>query len=212
MDANRWKQIKVIYGRALDLSLEERESFLAEACAGDADLRREVKSLLDAHEDAGTFLQAPTIKIAAQEVVADEFTSIVAAKLPAAPQLIGQELANYRIISLLGKGGMGEVYLAQDTTLRRKIALKILPAKFTADEDRLKRFVQEAQSASSLNHPNIITIYEIGHVNDIHFIATEFIDGQTLRKLITESNLTLRDALDLAIQIAGAMAAAHAAG
>jgi len=212
MDASRWGQIKEIYNRALDLCGDERESILAETCAGDADLRREVESLLAAHEDAGTFLQAPTVKVAPREIVADNFISTVAAISPAAPNLIGRELANYKIISLLGKGGMGEVYLAQDTTLRRKIALKILPAKFTADEDRLKRFVQEAQSASSLNHPNIITIHEIGHVNDVHFIATEFIDGQTLRKLITESNLTLRDALDLATQIASAMAAAHAAG
>jgi eukaryotic-like serine/threonine-protein kinase len=212
MDANRWKQIKDVYDRVLDLSGEECESILAEACAGDADLRREIESLLAAHKDAGTFLQAPAIEVSAREIVADNFISTVAAISPAAPSLIGWELANYRIISLLGKGGMGEVYLAQDTTLRRKIALKILPAKFTADEDRLKRFVQEAQSASSLNHPNIITIYEIGHVNNVHFIATEFIDGQTLRQLITESSLTLRDALDLATQIASAMAAAHAAG
>jgi eukaryotic-like serine/threonine-protein kinase len=212
MDANRWKQIKEVYDCVLDLSGDDRESFLAKACAGDTDLRRELESLLAAHEDAGTFLQAPAIEAAARKIVADNFISTVTAISPAAPNLIGRELANYRIISLLGRGGMGEVYLAQDTILRRKIALKILPAKFTADEDRLNRFVQEAQSASSLNHPNIITIYEIGHVNDVHFIATEFIDGQTLRQLITESDFTLRDALDLAIQIASAMAAAHAAG
>jgi serine/threonine protein kinase len=212
MDANRWKQIKEVYDRVLDLSGDERQSILAAACAGDADLRREVESLLAAHEDAGTFLQASTVKVAPREIVSDNFISTVTVSSPAVPNLIGRELANYTIISLLGRGGMGEVYLAQDTTLRRKVALKILPAKFTADEDRLNRFVQEAQSASSLNHPNIITIHEIGHVNDVHFIATEFIDGQTLRKLITDSNLTLRDALDLATQIASAMAAAHAAG
>jgi eukaryotic-like serine/threonine-protein kinase len=210
MDAKLWGQIKEIYDRALDLSREERESILAEACADDADLRREVESLLAAHEDAGTFLQPPAVKVA-RELFAD-FISTVTAISPAASNLIGRELANYRVISLLGKGGMGEVYLAEDTILRRKIALKILPAKFTADEDRLKRFVKEAQSASSLNHPNIITIYEIGHVNDVHFIAMEFIEGETLRKLIAESKLTLRDALDLATQIASAMAAAHDAG
>ncbi len=212
MDAKLWVQIKEVYDRALGLRREERERILAEACAGDADLRREVESLLAAHEDAGTFLQAPAVEVAAREIIADQFISTVTVISSAAPNLIGRELANYRIISLLAKGGMGEVYLAQDTSLRRKIALKILPTKFTADEDRLKRFVQEAQSASSLNHPNIITIYEIGYVNDVHFIATEFIDGQTLRKLIAESCLTLRDVLDLATQIASAMAAAHAAG
>jgi eukaryotic-like serine/threonine-protein kinase len=211
MDANLWEQIKNIYDRSLDLSREERERFFTEACAGDDELRRELESLLAAHEEAGTFLQNPAIKVD-PELVADTFRSKETAISSATPNLIGRDLANYRIISLLGKGGMGEVYLAEDAILRRKIALKILPAKFTADVDRLKRFEQEAQSASSLNHPNIITIYEVGHVNDVHFIATEFIEGQTLRKLITESKLTLRDALDLATQIAGAMAAAHAAG
>src|SRR5262245_30174498 len=212
MDACRWVQIKDIYNRALDLSREERESCLVDACASDADLRHEVESLLAAHAEAGTFLLGPTIKVAAPEVVADEFSPAAVAQLPNAPRLIGQELANYRIISLLGKGGMGEVYLAQDTILRRKIALKILPAIFTADEDRLKRFVQEAQSASSLNHPNIITIYEVGQVNEVHFIATEFIDGKTLRKVFADSNFTIRNALDIATQIASALAAAHEAG
>src|SRR5256714_1262892 len=94
-------------------------------------------------------------------------------------------IAHYRLISKLGAGGMGEVYLAQDTRLGRKIALKLLPAKFTQDADRVRRFEQEARAASNLNHPNIITIYEIGQVDDLHFMATEFIDGQTLRQLMT---------------------------
>jgi eukaryotic-like serine/threonine-protein kinase len=125
--------------------------------------------------------------------------------------MIGKTLSHYQVTEKLGAGGMGEVYLAQDTQLRRKVALKLLPAQFTKDEDRLHRFEQEAYAASALNHPNIITIHEIGQVGDSHFIATEFIDGQTLRQQMT-SRLRLTEALDVVIQVASALTAAHAAG
>jgi eukaryotic-like serine/threonine-protein kinase len=125
--------------------------------------------------------------------------------------MIGKTLSHYQVTEKLGAGGMGEVYLAQDTQLRRKVALKLLPAQFTKDEDRLRRFEQEAYAASALNHPNIITMYEIGQVGDSHFIATEFIDGQTLRQQMT-SRMRLTEALDVVIQVATALAAAHAAG
>src|SRR5262249_44521997 len=154
---------------------EEREDFLAEACAGDADLRREVESLLVAHEDAGTFLQSPAVEVAAREIVADEDTS-------PAPQLIGRELAHSKIISLLGNGWMAEVYPAEDKRLRCKVALKLLPAQFTNDSERVRRFEREAKAASATNHPNILTIYEIGQAEGLHFIATEFVDGVTLRQ------------------------------
>src|SRR5262249_27828444 len=181
MDQKRWGQIKEIYNRALDLWDEGREDFLAEACAGDDELRREVESLLAAHANAGTFLQAPAVEVAAREIDADKFTFAVAAKLPAAPQLIGQELANYKIISLLGKGGMGEVYLAEDARLQRNVALKLLTPQFTNDADRVRRFEREARAVSSLNHPNIVTIFDIGQAGALHFIAIELIEGRTLR-------------------------------
>jgi Tol biopolymer transport system component len=124
----------------------------------------------------------------------------------------GTHLDRYEIISSLGSGGMGEVYLAQDTRLKRQVALKLLPVQFTRDEDRVRRFEQEAQAASALNHPNIITIHEIGQAGSSHFIATEFIAGQTLRQKLVQEKLGLRSAFDVALQVASALVAAHAAG
>src|SRR5262245_29576837 len=205
MDAKRWGQIKDIYDHALDLYGDEREGFLVEACGGDADLRREVESLLAAHEDAGIFLQAPAFEVAAREIVADKVSS-------PATQLIGRELANYRIVSMLGRGGMGEVYLAQDTRLGRKVALKLLPTRLTQDEDRVRRFMQEAKATSALNQPNIVTIHEIGQTDGANYIVTEFVDGQTLRQRMKSGGILLTTALDVAMQVAGALNAAHEAG
>ena len=129
------------------------------------------------------------------------------AKFPA-----GQRIGQYEIISLLGKGGMGEVYLAQDHKLGRKVALKFLTLSFTKDADRLRRFEREARAASALNHPNILTIHEIGEVDGHRFIATEFIDGETLRQKIAAGPLKVNEALHIVEQIASALADAHAAG
>ncbi|HEX2488683.1 MAG TPA: serine/threonine-protein kinase, partial [Blastocatellia bacterium] len=126
--------------------------------------------------------------------------------------MVSQTISHYRIIDKLGSGGMGEVYLAEDMRLGRKLALKILPAEFTRDPDRLARFEQEARAASALNHPNIITIYEVGEHEGAHFIATEYIEGRTLRQSTPPGGATLREALEITIQIAGALQAAHEAG
>jgi len=126
--------------------------------------------------------------------------------------MIGTTISHYHIFSKLGQGGMGEVYLAEDTKLDRKVALKLLPDEVSLDHERMRRFVQEAKSASALNHPNIITIYEIGETESRHFIATEFIDGETLRKRMRHGHLKLIELLEIAIQTTGALAAAHAAG
>ena len=120
-------------------------------------------------------------------------------------------LSHYRIVSKIGAGGMGEVYLAQDVKLDRKVALKILPGDLAADRSRMGRFVQEARAASALNHPNILTIYEIDETDSNHFIATEFIEGETLRERERQP-LRLSESLDIVTQIASALAAAHAAG
>jgi eukaryotic-like serine/threonine-protein kinase len=126
--------------------------------------------------------------------------------------IVNSSISHYRIVSKIGAGGMGDVYLAQDTKLDRKVALKVLPDVFARDSQRMRRFVQEAKAASGLNHPNILTIHEIDHVDAIHFIATEFIDGQTLRQRLKSAPLRLGEALDVTAQIAGALSAAHAAG
>ena len=125
---------------------------------------------------------------------------------------IGTKLGRYEIRSKIGEGGMGEVYLAQDTKLDRKVALKILPADVADNKDRMRRFVQEAKAASALNHPNIITIHEIDETDSGHFIATEFIDGETLRKRMRSGPMKLGEVLDLSTQVASALSAAHAAG
>src|SRR5262249_7557218 len=124
----------------------------------------------------------------------------------------GHRLAHYQVLSLLGSGGMGEVYLAEDTRLKRRVALKILPTEFTQDQDRVLRFRQEAQSASALNHPNILMIFEIGEADSTHYIATEFIEGETLRQHLAKSRMNLREVADASIQIASALASAHSAG
>ncbi|HEV2721076.1 MAG TPA: protein kinase [Thermoanaerobaculia bacterium] len=123
-----------------------------------------------------------------------------------------ETLSHYRVLRLIGAGGMGEVYLAEDTTLNRKAALKLLPARFTQDEERVRRFKREARAASALNHPNIITIYEIGETAGVHFIATEFIEGQTIRERVSHGTMPLSEVIDVGIGVAGALAAAHDAG
>src|SRR5438552_229858 len=195
------QKIDQVFQSALDLPPGRRAIFLDDACAGDTELRREVESLLKAHQDAGDFIE--------------DSASDVAAKLLAEKQTLvrpGQVVGQYLIEALLGAGGMGEVYLAQDKRLGRRVALKILPASFTHDADRLRRFEQEARAASALNHPNIITIHEIGQLAGAHFIVTEFIEGQTLRQQMSETRVTLGGVLDVTSQVASALAAAHAAG
>ncbi|HYU23787.1 MAG TPA: serine/threonine-protein kinase, partial [Thermoanaerobaculia bacterium] len=123
-----------------------------------------------------------------------------------------ETLSHYRVERLIGAGGMGEVYLAEDVTLHRKAALKLLPVRFTQDEERVRRFKREARAASALNHPNIITIYEIGEADGVHFMATEFIEGENLRQRVTRGAMPLGEVVDAGIAVAGALAAAHDAG
>jgi serine/threonine protein kinase len=201
MTPERWQQIDKLFHSALALEPGERAAFLAQACAGDEPLRLEVESLISSHGDAERLLKTPMPQVAA-ELLFDGQGALAR----------GQQIASYEVVELLGAGGMGEVFLAQDKRLGRKVALKLLPTYFTRDGDRLRRFEQEARAASALNHPNILTIYEIGQSDGHHFIATEFIEGVTLRRHMVSASLKLDEALDIAAQIAAALGAAHAAG
>lgn len=201
MTPERYQQVCQLYHTASELAPNERAAFLDSACGGDQELRREVSSMLRGHERAGNYFAAPAMEVAA---------GLLARKTP--PSLTGQSLNHYQVLSLLGAGGMGEVYLAEDTKLRRKVAIKLLPAEFTRDTNRVRRFEQEARAASALSHPNIITIYEIGQVDTTHYLVTEFVAGETLRQQITQNRLGIGAALEIAAQIASALAAAHAAG
>jgi serine/threonine protein kinase len=197
----RWQQIDKLLEEALEREASTRAAFLDQACAGDDELRSKVEALLQSHEQAGSFIAAPALEVAAKACAKDRSQS-----------MIGQHLGHYQILSLIGAGGMGEVYRARDTRLDRTVALKILPANVGMDQERMRRFVREAKAASGLNHPNIITIYEIDQSDNTYFIATEFIDGDTLRQRMASAPLKLGQALDVAIQVATALAAAHAAG
>ncbi len=201
MKPEQWQEINVLFHSALEREPGQRAAFLDRACAGDESLRKEVEAFIAAYDQAGNFIEAPAFAVAAEMLRGDQ-----------GQLLVGHSFGSYEIVAAIGAGGMGEVYLAQDTRLGRQVALKLLPSYFTMDEDRVRRFQQEARAASALNHPNIITIHEIGQVEERHFIAIEFIDGETLRAPLSRSRLSLRTTLDVAIQVASALVAAHKAG
>ncbi|MGI8733826.1 MAG: protein kinase domain-containing protein [Pyrinomonadaceae bacterium] len=204
MTPERWQKIDFLFHSVLARPLGDRADFLTQACADDEFLRSEVESLIESHEQSDSFIDRPAEDLAAE--------LLQASQTRLRP---GQVLGHYTIASLLGAGGMGEVYLARDEQLGRQIAIKLLPTEFTNHQERVRRFGLEARAASALNHPNIVTIYEIGQSDSSHFIATEFIDGQTLRHYMagsTSSGMDIGQVLDIAIQVASALAAAHSAG
>jgi serine/threonine protein kinase len=199
MSPERWQRVKEIFQEALERAPGERSAFLAGECGGDEALRREVESLIASHEKDGSFIDSPAFEVAADMLTSDH-------------ELTGQNIGHYEILSTLGKGGMGEVYLARDTKLDRKVALKFLPGDFAQDQDRLRRLEQEARATSALNHPNILTIFEIGEADGRHYIATEFIEGETLGQRIAVGPLKLGETLNISEQITSALSAAHGAG
>ncbi|HSB26420.1 MAG TPA: protein kinase [Pyrinomonadaceae bacterium] len=201
MTPERWQHIKEIYYAALGRPPGDRCAFVDSACADDEAARQEVSQLISAYEETDEFLELPAFEVMARSLAVRK------------PNWLsdGQIISHYKIIRPIAAGGMGEVYLANDVKLNRAVALKLLPVEVGSARDRLYRFEQEACAASALNHPNILTIYEIGDEGERHFIATEYIEGETLRERIARSVLDPQDALDIAFQIAAALGAAHKA-
>lgn len=189
----RWQQISAVFKSALEQTLDGRSLFLDKACEGNSSLREQVEKLLAAHEEAGSFFDKPVVEISAQE------------------EESGKIIGSYRVIKLLGAGGMGEVYLAEDLRLGRKVALKLLPAHFLMQQEQVRRFQQEARVISALNHTNILTVYEFGYSESRPFIAAEFIEGMTLREKMSQP-VSIEDALRIIEQIANALITAHASG
>lgn len=201
MTPEKLKKVEEIYHDVLDIPSPERCRFLQNSCGEDFELRSEVESLLSFENITDNLIDS-TPESLINEVFAEK------PKI----ELIGSQINQYKLLSLLGEGGMGAVYLAYDTKLERKVAIKFLSDKFPKEGNGLSRFFLEAKSSSALNHPNIITIHEIGEVNNKPFIATEFIDGITLKDFLTNNNHKLSDILDIALQIASALGSAHKAG
>ncbi len=203
MNSERWKQIDELFDAVLDLPAGEREKFLSEQ-TGDEDLKNEVLSLLKARTNTDKFLETSAIKIAGRNL-AEEGTIVFNA------YFLNKIIGTFKIERMLGAGGMGEVYLAQDEKLKRKVALKILPAEYISSDERVRRFQLEARAISTLNHPNIVTIYDVGTFNGINYIATEYVEGKTVRELI-KSGVKFNDILSIIIQSCEALSAAHSAG
>lgn len=200
MDSERWQKIKDLFDAALQIEPTERAKFLDTSCADDFELREEVQKLIDSFDDAESFIEGNAAVEAASLML--ELNQTLQK---------GHQFAHYEIQKQIGTGGMGQVYLADDTKLDRQVAIKILNPEFSQHDSNLQRFIREAKAASSLNHPNILVIHEIGAAADTNYIVSEYVEGKTLRDVIAHSQLKLFEILDISIQISSALVAAHRA-
>src|SRR5438093_3183740 len=201
MTPGRLQAIEEIFHAALHQEPDQISAFLGTACQGDAPLRRKVEALVASHQRPGSFIETSAVGLATKIMQNGQ-----------ADLLVGRTIGHYKLSESIGTGGMGDVYLATDVTAGRKAALKLLPTRFTGDAERLKRFQQEARAVVRLNHPNILTVYEIGEDHSIHYIVSELIEGETLRQRLMRGRMQLSEAVDVAIQVTSALAAAHDAG
>jgi serine/threonine protein kinase len=192
MTPERWQQIRNVLERALEMAPEQRSGFLAQACSSDLSLRREVETLLASNPEVpSNFLDSTMLRL-----------TLTA----------GTKLGDYEVKSLLGSGGMGEVYRARDSRLGRDVAIKVLPPSLSSDSDRLRRFEQEARAAAALNHPNILAVFQMGTYQGAPYLVSELLEGETLREQIKRGRMTVRKAIDYGVQLARGLAAAHEKG
>ena len=197
MNPERWRQLRELFDAALDMDAQGRAVFLDNACSSDPSLRKEVEALLDRH-DPDSFLEKP-----AYQAVPELFES------ETGTTLIGARLGPYEVTSEIGKGGMGIVYLARDTRLDRPVAIKMLAPRYISDSQQRERLRREARAAARLSHQGIATVYSLEELDDKLYIVSEYVRGRTLRQIMESGALPFPQVLDIAIQIASALAAAH---
>ncbi|MFN7948330.1 MAG: protein kinase [Blastocatellia bacterium] len=201
MTPERYQQIGSLYHDALELARPEREGFLARVCAGDDELRREVESLIASHDQAADFIALPPVEIASEMIAEKQ-----------ARRMTGRRLGHYEVLSLLGAGGMGEVYRARDTRLGREVAIKVLPPHLAGNPEAMKRFEREARTVAALSHPNILAIHDFGVDRGVSYAVMELLRGETLRDSLTRDTPDWRRAVKIALGIAHGLEAAHSRG